>query len=129
VMEVSTIMEKQPIDDAIEIIMGEMGFGTSNYGTVFEAFEEGWMKHVTNKTIVLILGDARGNGTDPRLDIVGRISERAKKVIWLNPEMRAIWGTGDSDIYRYAPFCSLVRVCSTLNDLERVITDLLDDAA
>lgn len=129
VMEVSDVMEKQPIDDAIGFVMAEMGFGTSNYGTVFEAFEEGWMKHVTNKTIVLILGDARGNGTDPRLDIVGRIAERAKKIVWLNPEMRAIWGTGDSDIYRYAPFCSLVRVCSTLNDLERVITDLLDDAA
>jgi hypothetical protein len=29
-------------------------------------------------------------------------------------------------MYRYAPYCSLVRVCSTLNDLERIITDLLE---
>ena len=129
VMEVSDILEKRPVNDAIDLILGEMGFGTSNYGTVFEEFEEGWMKHVTNRTIVLILGDARGNETNPRLDIVARMSKRARKIIWLNPEMRGIWGTGDSDIYRYAPFCSLVRVCSTLNDLERVITDLLEEAA
>ena len=87
------------------------------------------MKDVTNKTSVIILGDARGNGTDPRTDIVALMAKRAKRIIWLNPEFRSSWGTGDSDMYRYAPYCSLVRVCSSLNDLERVITDLLEDEA
>ena len=127
-MEVSDILENQPIDEAITRIMTLMGFGSSNYGNAFADFEDGWMKHVTNKTTVIILGDARGNGTDPRTDIVGRLSRRAKRIIWLNPEFRSSWGTGDSDIYRYAPYCSLVRVCSTLNDLERVMTDLLERA-
>jgi uncharacterized protein len=128
-IEVSDILEKQSIDEAIAHIMASMGFGSSNYGNAFADFEDGWMKHVTNKTTVIILGDARGNGTDPRTDIVGRLSQRARRIIWLNPELRSSWGTGDSDIYRYAPYCSLVRVCSTLNDLERVITDLLEEAA
>ena len=128
-IEVSDILEKQPIDEAITRVMALMGFGSSNYGNAFADFEGGWMKHVTNKTTVIILGDARGNGTDPRADIVGRLAKRAKRIIWLNPELRSSWGTGDSDIYRYAPFCSLVRVCSTLNDLEHVITDLLAEAA
>ncbi len=128
-MEVSDILENQPIDEAINRINALMGFGSSNYGNAFADFEEGWMKHVTHKTIVIVLGDARGNGTDPRTDIVGRLSKRARQIIWLNPELRSSWGTGDSDIYRYAPYCSLVRVCSTLNDLERVITDLLEEAA
>lgn len=127
-MEVSDILENQPIDEAITRVMASMGFGSSNYGNAFADFEEGWMKHVTHKTTVIILGDARGNGTDPRTDIVGRLAKRAKRIIWLNPEFRSSWGTGDSDIYRYAPYCSLVRVCSTLNDLERVFTDLLEEA-
>jgi hypothetical protein len=84
------------------------------------------MEHVTSKTTLIILGDARGNGTDPRADIVDRLTQRAKRIIWLNPEPRSAWGTGDSDMYRYAPYCSLVRVCNTLNHLERVITDLLE---
>jgi hypothetical protein len=32
-------------------------------------------------------------------------------------------------MYRYAPFCNLVTVCNTLRHLERVITDILEDAA
>lgn len=128
-IEVSDIFENQPIDEAITRVLALMGFGSSNYGNALADFEQGWMKDVTNKTTVIILGDARGNGTDPRADILEHLSRRAKRIIWLNPEFRSSWGTGDSDIYRYAPYCSLVRVCSTLNDLERVITDLLENAA
>lgn len=127
--EVSDILEHQPIDEAITRVIALMGFGSSNYGNAFADFEAGWMQHVTSKTTVIILGDARGNDTDPRTDIVARLSKRAKRIIWLNPEFRSSWGSGDSDIYRYAPYCSLVQVCSTLNDLERVMTDLLQDAA
>jgi uncharacterized protein with von Willebrand factor type A (vWA) domain len=126
---VSDILENHSIDEAITRVMAAMGFGSSNYGNALADFEQGWMKHVTHKTTVIILGDARGNGTDPRTDIVGRLAKRAKRIIWLNPELRSAWGTGDSDIYRYAPYCSLVRVCSTLSDLERVFTDLLEEAA
>jgi uncharacterized protein len=127
-IEVSDILEKQSIDDAIAQVMALMGFGSSNYGNAFADFEDGWMEHVTSKTTVIILGDARGNGADPRTDIVDRLAQHAKRIIWLNPEPRSAWGTGDSDMYQYAPYCSLVRVCSTLNDLERVITDLLEQA-
>jgi uncharacterized protein with von Willebrand factor type A (vWA) domain len=128
-IEVSEVLEKQPIDAAIASIMASMGFGSSNYGRALADFEAGWMEHVTNKTTVIILGDARGNGTDPRADIVARLAQRAKRIIWLNPEFRSSWGTGDSDMFRYAPYCNLVRVCSTLNDMERVISDLLEESA
>jgi uncharacterized protein with von Willebrand factor type A (vWA) domain len=128
-IEVSEILEKEPVEQAISKIMSLIGFGSSNYGNSFADFEDGWMKFVTNKTTVIILGDARGNRTDPRTDVVGRLSQRSKRIIWLNPEYRSAWGTGDSDMYRYAPFCSLVTVCNTLRQLERTITDILDDAA
>jgi uncharacterized protein with von Willebrand factor type A (vWA) domain len=125
-VEVSDLLERYTIEDAIERVMATEGFGTSNYGHAFEGFEDGWMEYVTSKTSIVVLGDARGNGNDPRVDIVDRLAQRAKRVIWLNPESRSSWGSGDSDMYRYAPFCNLVRVCATLNDMERVITDLLE---
>jgi uncharacterized protein with von Willebrand factor type A (vWA) domain len=127
-IEVSEILEKEPVEEAITKIMSLIGFGSSNYGNSFADFEDGWMRHVTNKTTVIILGDARGNRTDPRTDVVGRLSLRSKRIIWLNPEYRSAWGTGDSDMYRYAPFCNLVTVCNTLRHLERAITDILEDA-
>ena len=128
-IEVSDILEKQPVEQAIGTIMSSIGYGSSNYGNSFADFEDGWMKYVNNKTTVIILGDGRGNKTDPRTDVIGRISQRCKRIIWLNPEYKSAWGTGDSDMFRYAPFCNLVTVCNTLRHLERVITDILEDAA
>jgi hypothetical protein len=128
-LEVSEILEKEPVEEAISQIMQTIGYGSSNYGNSFADFEDGWMGFVNNKTTVIVLGDGRGNRTDPRTDVVGRLSQRCKRIIWLNPEYRSAWGTGDSDMYRYAPFCSLVTVCNTLRHLERVITDILEDAA
>ena len=128
-VEVSEILEKQPIEQATGKIMEMIGYGSSNYGNSFADFEDGWMRYVTNKTTVIILGDGRGNRTDPRTDIIARLSERSKRIIWLNPEYKSAWGTGDSDMFRYAPFCNLVTVCNTLRNLERVITDILEDAA
>ena len=128
-IEVSEILEKKEIEDAINEIMQTIGYGSSNYGNSLADFEDGWGTLVTNKTTIIILGDARGNRTDPRTEIMTRLSQRAKRIIWLNPEYRSAWGTGDSDMYRYAAFCNLVTVCSTLRHLERVITDLLEETA
>ena len=125
-IEVSEILEHQPIEPAIAEIMTRIGFGSSNYGNSLADFEEGWIGLIDRRTTVLILGDARGNRTDPRVEILERISNRAKRVVWLNPEYRNAWGTGDSDMFRYAPHCQMLRPCSTLRDLERVVTDLLE---
>ncbi|HVZ06959.1 VWA domain-containing protein [Rhodopila sp.] len=128
-MEVSDILEKEPVEEAISKIMSLIGYGSSNYGNSLADFADGWMRYVTNKTTIIILGDARGNRTDPRTEIMNELSLRAKRIIWLNPEYRSAWGTGDSDMYRYAPFCNVVTVCNTLRHLERVISDILEDAA
>jgi uncharacterized protein with von Willebrand factor type A (vWA) domain len=128
-IEVSDILEKEPVETAIAKIMHMIGFGSSNYGNSLADFEDGWMKLVSNKTTIIILGDARGNRTDPRTEIMQRLSQRAKRIIWLNPEFRSAWGTGDSDMFRYRPYCNVATVCNTLRHLERVVSDLLKDAA
>lgn len=126
-IEVSDILESEPIETAIAKIMQTIGYGSSNYGNSLADFEDGWGRYVTNKTTLIILGDARGNRTDPRIDIFQAIAARAKRVIWLNPEYRTAWGTGNSDMLRYRPFCHVATVCNTLRHLERVVTDILKD--
>jgi uncharacterized protein with von Willebrand factor type A (vWA) domain len=125
-VEVSEVLESRPIEAAIDEVLNTIGFGTSNYGRALSDFEQGWMQHVGSKTTVLILGDARGNGNDPRTDILDRVAQRAKRIVWLNPEPRSAWGTGDSDMYRYAPYCQHALVCSSLDHIERVLMDLLE---
>jgi uncharacterized protein with von Willebrand factor type A (vWA) domain len=124
-VEVSEILDQKPVDEAVTEILRKVGYGSSDYGQSLVDFEEGWMQAVTNRTTVLILGDARGNYSDPRTDVLRRISERAKRVIWLNPEYRVTWGTGDSEMPRYAPYCHVVAECGTLNQLGRVVSDLM----
>jgi uncharacterized protein with von Willebrand factor type A (vWA) domain len=51
--------------------------------------------------------------------------DRSKRVIWLNPEPRTMWNTGDSEMRHYSPYCHQVDECSTLAHLERIVGRLL----
>jgi uncharacterized protein with von Willebrand factor type A (vWA) domain len=124
-IEVSEILESKSADDAMRDIMSRVGFGSSDYGNSFADFERQWMASVTPQTTVIVLGDARSNNLDPGADILRRISERAKRVVWLNPEGRMTWGFGDSEMPRYATFCNVVRQCATAQQLEHTISDIV----
>jgi uncharacterized protein with von Willebrand factor type A (vWA) domain len=124
-IEVSDILEKKSPEAAMAEIMSKVGFGSSDYGSSLADFEDGWMNTVTPQTTVIVLGDARSNNLDPRADILRRIAERSKRVVWLNPEGRMAWGFGDSEMPRYATFCSVVRQCATAKQLERAVSDIV----
>jgi hypothetical protein len=124
-IEVSDILEAKSAEEAMTDIMGKVGFGSSDYGNSLADFERGFMSAVTPQTTVIVLGDARSNNLDPGADILRRISERAKRVVWLNPEGRLTWGFGDSEMPRYATFCNVVRQCATAQQLERAVGDIV----
>jgi uncharacterized protein with von Willebrand factor type A (vWA) domain len=125
-VDVSEILDNNAIDKAMAEVMKTVGYGSSDYGKSFVDFEDNFMSGVTNRTTVIILGDGRNNNLDPRTDILRSISERARRVIWLNPEPRFAWGTGDSEMPRYQPYCTFTRPCGTVRQLERVVVDLLE---
>ncbi len=124
-IEVSDILESKSPEEAMADIMSKVGFGSSDYGNSFDDFERGWMNSITQKTTVIVLGDARSNNLDPRADILRRIAERSKRLVWLNPEGRMAWGFGDSEMPRYATFCTVVRQCATAQQLERAVSDIV----
>lgn len=124
-VEVSDILDSKTPEAAMADIMSLVGFGSSDYGKSLADFESKWMRHVTPQTTVIVLGDARTNNLNPRADILRRISERSKRLVWLNPEGRMIWGMGDSEMPRYATYCSVVRQCATARQLERAISDIV----
>jgi uncharacterized protein len=124
-VEVSHILEDMTIEDAITRIMKEIGFGSSDYGRSLADFAETFLRLVDNKTSVIIMGDARSNFTNPRAGLMKLLFERARRVIWLNPEGRPTWGTGDSEMLRYRPYCHVARVCNSVRHLEATLEDLL----
>ena len=80
---------------------------------------------VTKTPIVILLGDGRNNYNLPHEWVLRDVQQRAKQVIWLNPENRMTWGFGDSEMDRYAPYCTVVEECRNLNQLYRVIDRLV----
>jgi len=124
-MEVSAILESKTPEEAMAEIMSKVGFGSSDYGSSFADFEKQWMSSITQQTTVIVLGDARSNNLDPRADILRRIGERSKRLVWLNPESRMAWGFGDSEMPRYQTFCTVVRQCATAQQLERAVSDIV----
>jgi uncharacterized protein with von Willebrand factor type A (vWA) domain len=124
-IEVSDILKAKSPEEAMAEIMSKAGFGSSDYGNSFADFEKQWMSAVTPQTTVIVLGDARSNNLDPRADILRRIGERSKRLVWLNPEGRMAWGWGDSEMPRYSTFCTVVRQCATAQQLERAVSDIV----
>lgn len=68
-------------------------------------------------TVLLVLGDARNNRLPPRADLLRAVRERVRHLLWLVPEPRARWDTGDSVLRLYAPSCDAVLECLTLDAL------------
>ncbi len=71
------------------------------------------------------MGDGRNNYNDPKLDVFRTLARRSNRTIWLNPEPPILWGSGDSDMLKYAPFCSNILQVSTLAELAAAVDRLL----
>jgi len=99
--------------------------GHSDYGNALRLFVERYGSEVTSKTNLIILGDARSNYHPGEAELLKQLQRRAHRVFWLNPEPEAYWGTGDSIIGEYAPFCDGVFECRTLRQLNAFVDELV----
>ena len=128
-LEVSHVFETSPIAKAVERLRTGEGLdihmGRTDYGSAFWDFTHRHLEAVTGKTTVIILGDARSNYGDPADELLKKIAERCRRLIWLNPETPPMWGTGDSEMKRYMRLCDQVMECSTLRHLERLVRVLV----
>ena len=128
-VEVSDLFDNYPVEEALTRIQAGVGLGirmgVTDYGQALSDFKSGWSDILTNKTTVIILGDGRNNYGDARTDILEAMGRRCKRLIWLNPESRFQWGTGDSEMKRYRPYCHMVKQCRSVKHLERIVDALL----
>ena len=112
-------------ESAMERILAEIGWGSTDYGQALSDLQVDHWSKIDRRTTVIVLGDARSNHGDPRIDIFEELAAKTKRIVWLNPEARPLWGTGDSEMLRYFPHCSTVTMLSNLKQLERAIDDVL----
>ena len=124
-IEVTELFKHEGIELALEEIMKRWGGLSTNYAKAFEGFQSQALASIDKKTTVIMLGDARNNQGDGRVDIWEKVFRRSKRVLWLNPEHRNSWDTGDSIMSEYSPWCGSVEPCRNLKDIERFFSRLL----
>lgn len=123
--EVTDWFKDSSLNEALDLTLSTYGGGSTDYGGSLQDFADICLNDIDNKTTIIMLGDARNNYGDPRTDLMKAMYERSKQVIWLNPENRLRWGSGDSDMKRYLAYCTIAEECNSLRHLERVISQLL----
>ncbi len=129
ISEVTDIFERERDFRAVsERISSDAGVadisGYTDYGRVWSEFLTQVEDELHPRATVIVLGDARTNGRDPRADVFAQIAARAGRTFWLNPEPRLYWNYGDSVIAAYEQYCTAFECWTTaqLEDFVRALT-------
>jgi uncharacterized protein with von Willebrand factor type A (vWA) domain len=72
-------------------------------------------------SVLVIMGDGRNNRRPPRADLLREMARLCRAVIWLIPEERERWGTGDSSIFQYQREVSALVPSRNLGELEKAL--------
>ncbi|MCS6825901.1 MAG: VWA domain-containing protein [Caldilinea sp.] len=114
-------------NEAIAGVLQRMppGYYSTDLGFALKQFAGHYLDTVDQRTTFIMVGDGRNNYNDPALDIFQMLARRARRMIWINPEPPMLWGTGDSDMLQYAPFCTNVLMAATLGELTEAVDHLL----
>jgi len=128
ISEVTDIFERERNFKAVsERIGNDAGVadisGYTDYGRVWSEFLQQVEDDLHPRAAVIVLGDARTNGRDPRADIFAQITARAGRSFWLNPEPKLYWNYGDSVIAAYEQYCTAFE-CWTTAQLEDFVKAL-----
>lgn len=125
--DVTADLQTRHLDQAITVVLTRLPAGHYNtdLGRSLRQLEAEHLGALDGRTTLIVLGDGRNNFNDPALDTFGRLGRRARRVIWLNPEYPAQWGSGDSDMLSYAPLCSAVYQTRSLSQLAEAVDRIL----
>jgi uncharacterized protein with von Willebrand factor type A (vWA) domain len=119
--ETTGLFAREPVRIAIARAWGGdvvRASDNSNYGRVLRTFEARHLRELDRRTTVVILGDGRTNYHDAAPEVLDRVRERCRALVWLCPEPRGQWSHGDSAMATYAPRCTEVHEVGCAADLE-----------
>jgi uncharacterized protein with von Willebrand factor type A (vWA) domain len=128
VQEVSRVFKRYAVNAAIDKILKEADIdynAATDYGRTFREFRRRHMDSLNRQTTLIVIGDGRCNYTHPEEGLLAQMRARCRRLIWLNPEARQFWHTGDSEMRAYAGVCDEVRPCQNLDQLLAFITTLV----
>jgi uncharacterized protein with von Willebrand factor type A (vWA) domain len=115
----------QPFRELLESIPGLNLDASSDYGRVFHLLSRPPFRRAGRDTVLVVLGDGRTNRLDPLDWALDEAAERSAATLWLVPEPREQWGSGDSALADYLPHVDLAVEARDLDGLARGVAELL----
>jgi uncharacterized protein len=128
VQEVSEVFKQHAINPAIDKILREADIdynAATDYGRTFREFRQRYLDILNRQATLILIGDGRCNYTHPEEGLLAEMRARCRRLIWLNPEARQFWYTGDSEMRAFEAVCDEVRPCQNLNQLLAFIRTLV----
>ncbi len=127
--EVTETFLAKTTNTAIEEALFDWGKGNTDYGRAFLDFRASCGRELNKRSTVIVLGDARSNFYDVNIGVFAELAKRTRQLFWLSPETRAQWREGDSEMARFAPFCTEVMLCNRIDHIKRFADRLLREIA
>ncbi|MCP4752156.1 MAG: VWA domain-containing protein [Proteobacteria bacterium] len=126
--EVSPLFGMYPLETALQKAIKRYNIGMgqlTNYGNAFKSFLDTYPTAITKDTTLLILGDGMNNHNDPQVKCLKEMAAKAVRTIWLNPEEEKYWYSPSSAISDYAPICTQMVECATIDQLSEFAKNLV----
>ena len=127
-VDISLWFDEHPPRKAVAMVLEDLRAGHYNtdLGASLAMLCRDHLGDIDSRTTVIFLGDGRNNFNDPRLDCLEDIKARCRKIVWMNPEAPYLWGSGDSDMPAYQPYCDTLHEVGNLAQLAKAVDTLFD---
>lgn len=119
-VEVTDVLTASTGDDALADVLASPELdleASSDYGRVLTEVLGRYGDYVTRRTSVLVVGDGRSNGLDPRIEAMEELARKVHRVAWVTPEQERYWSQASCAMADYAEFCDAVVVARDAHEL------------
>jgi uncharacterized protein with von Willebrand factor type A (vWA) domain len=128
VAEVTSLFKELPFDEALQAaVSGQVVTrqGNSNYGRALSQFARGQLPSIQRRTTVVVIGDGRTNYNPSGARVLEELRARCRRLLWICPEPRELWGTGDSEMLSFEALAHQVVAVHDLAGLEGLADQLI----
>lgn len=121
--DISELLKAAPAGQALAQVLAENrpGYYSTDLGNGLRRFQREHMRWLDSRTTLIFLGDGRNNYNDPNLAVIQEMHQKVRRLFWFVPESRRQWGSGDSDIRRYARHADGVFPVLTLRQMAQAV--------
>ncbi len=108
-VRVTSALRTATADTALAAVLAADGLdlaASSDYGQAIAGVLDNFGDLVTRRTSVLVVGDARSNAFEPRVDLFAELSRRVHRIAWVTPEPSRYWSQQGCSMADYAEHCA-----------------------